>query len=240
MSGNAVMSGSADVRRLVILGAGGTGRDVVDFVDAINAATDGPGWECVGFLDDDPEKAGATVAGLEVRGPLDNATGLPDVSFVDALGSPRSFRERPSTIDLLDLPEERFATLIHPTAVVSPSAEIGPGCVLYPFTMIGAAASLGGHVIVLSHSVVNHHGRVGDFSILASGCTVSGKVTVGRCCYLGAGSTTRDGVTIGEGALVGAGSVVVEDVAGGSVVAGVPARPLNDPAGRSEPPGGSG
>lgn len=231
------MSGLTGIKRLVVLGAGGTGQDAVDFLSAINAAASevapgaGPGLECVGFLDDDPDKAGTTVAGLEVLGPLADAAEMEGVRFVDALGSPRSFRQRPSIIDGLGLPDERFATLIHPTAVISPGAEIGPGCILYPFTMIGAEASLGRHVTVLSHSVINHDCRIGDFSILASGCTVSGAVRAGRCCYLGAGCTTRDGVAIGDEALVGAGSVVLKDVSAGSVVAGVPARPLPDPAG---------
>ena len=50
--------------------------------------------------------------------------------------------------------------------------------------------------------------------------------TIGDRVFIGANAVIQMGVTIGDGAVIGAGAVVTTDVAPGSVVGGVPARPL--------------
>lgn len=212
------------MKDVVILGAGGTGEDVVDLIAEINV--DVPVYRCVGFLDDDPEKHGTAARGIPVLGELAAITSYPEAGVVDALGSPHSYRERPDVISRLQIDAERFVSVVHPTAVLSRAARLGPGSILYPFVMVGSGATLGRHVIALSHCAINHHAIIGDFTILASGVTVSGKARVGKACYLGAGCSLRDGVTIGDGSLVGMGSVVIDEVAPGTVVAGSPARPI--------------
>jgi len=212
------------MKKAIILGAGGTGRDIVGFLEEINSAT--PTYECLGFLDDDPAKRGQTIAGVPVLGPLASALQNGEKVVFDCLGGPGSYGERERIIAELLVPAGLFEPLVHPTAVVAPTGTIGSGCIVYPFTMIGPDASLGEHVIMLSHSVVHHDSLIGGYSLIASGCNISGNVRVGRSCYLGAGCSIREGIQVGDGALVGMGSVVVADVAPGTVVAGNPARPL--------------
>jgi sugar O-acyltransferase (sialic acid O-acetyltransferase NeuD family) len=212
------------MKQAIILGAGGTGRDIAGFIEAINVVT--PTYECLGYLDDDPAKQGKVFAGATVLGPLETASQYGEVAYFDAMGSPRTYRDRRALIEGLGIPAERFEALIHPTAVIAPSCTVGPGSIVYPFTMIGPDVALGEHVTVLSHSVVHHDCAVGGFTIIASGCNVSGGVMVGGSCYLGAGCSIRQGIIVGEGAMVGMGGVVVADVAAGAVVAGNPARPL--------------
>jgi sugar O-acyltransferase (sialic acid O-acetyltransferase NeuD family) len=212
------------MKQAIILGAGGTGRDIVGFLERINSAE--PTYECLGYLDDDPAKQGRVLAGVTVLGPLETCHQYGDVVFFDAMGSSRSYRQRRELVESLQIPAERFEPLVHPAAVIAPTCTIGLGCLVYPFTMIGPDASLGEHVIVLSHSVVHHDSAIGSYSIIASGCNVSGGVSVGAPCYLGAGCSIREGSTVGDGALIGMGSVVVADVPPGAVMAGNPARPL--------------
>ena len=122
------------MRRLVIIGAGGTGEDAAEIARAINGRAST--YELVGFLDDDPAKQGRLFGGLPVLGPLDRAADHPDALFVDCLGSPASFRERPALIDSLDLAEDRFETLVHPTAEVAETASVGRGSLIYPFVYV--------------------------------------------------------------------------------------------------------
>lgn len=210
---------------LLVLGAGGTAADVLEF---FTDAT-GPGgarYRFLGLLDDNPDLHGQSIGEHQVLGPLADVDRWPEAMVADTLGSPGSHRRRAAIISRLDIGQDRFATLVHATAVVAESAVIGTGAIVYPHTMIGPGAQLGNHVIVLSHSVVNHDSRIGDYTILASHVAVAGRVTVGAGCYLGMGSQIIQDAGIGDGALVGMGSVVIRAVAAGSVVAGNPATEL--------------
>ena len=208
--------------RLLVLGAIGNCIDIAEAVRCGGA----PGLEVAGFLDDDDALAGAVVAGLPVLGGLHLARSLEGAaSFVCGIGSPRSYCTRAELIARLDLPDERFARVVHPGAWLSPSARLGAGSVLLGQVNVAAGAALDRHVMVLPGSVIGHDTRIGDGSILAGCCCVSGGVEIGRGCYVGAGAIVRDGVRVGDGALVGMGAVVVRDVPAGAVVLGNPARP---------------
>lgn len=210
--------------RLAILGAGGTGRDVRSFIDDINAVESR--YECLGFLDDNEALWGTHIQGSEVLGSTGLARQLlaQDVFFVDALGSPRSFWRKEAIWAGLGIPDERFATLIHPTAHLAGTSRIGHGVVLYPYVVVMTGAVLGSHVVVLSHAVINHDVSLGDYTIVASGAALSGGVHVERCCYVGSRSVIREHVRIGERCLIGMGSVVLKDVPANQVVVGNPAR----------------
>lgn len=207
--------------RVIILGAGGTGRDVADWREELAAA--GRPLDLIGFLDDDPAKQGKTIAGLPVLGRLSDAARHADARLIDALGSPGTFRQRAAILAPFD--DSRFITLIHPLARVSPRAQVGAGSLIYPFTFVGPDAVLGRHVTALPHAAVHHDTHVGEFSILASQATLGGGVMVGKQVYVGMGASVREGVRIGDGAMIGMGAAVVEEVVPGAVMMGVPARP---------------
>lgn len=208
--------------RALILGAGGTGRDIIDWLPELAAG--GIPIEVAGFLDDDPAKRGSTVAGLPVLGPLADAGRHGEALLIDALGSPKSFRERARIIG--GLPAGRFLTVVHPLARISRSATVGAGSLLYPFVFVGPDVRIGAHVTALSHGAINHDSVIGDFSILASHVALGGHVTIGGGCYLGMRSTVREARSVGAGAMVAMGAVVTADVAAGATVAGVPAADL--------------
>jgi len=214
------------MKRIVILGAGGTSFDVLEALEDVNDARRERVYECIGFLDDDPAKIGREFAGHRVLGPLASAQELSGVSFVDSLGSPSNFWLRESVIARSGVPEGAWETVVHPTAVVARSAEIGVGAVILPHVVVCSRAKVGRHVVVLANSVIGHDAVIGDYGCLAAGASLSGNVRVGASCYIGSNAALREGIRVGTHALVGMGSVVVRDVPERAVVAGTPAKYL--------------
>jgi sugar O-acyltransferase (sialic acid O-acetyltransferase NeuD family) len=207
---------------LVILGAGGTAREVLSWLDDFNDAA--VHYRCLGVLDDDADLHGTRIEGAHVVGSIGDVGNWPTAQFVDALGGPRSFRRRPGAIERTGIPDGRFTSLVHPAAYVSRRSVMGRGCLIFPHATIGAHVSLGRHVVVLPGAVINHDTRIGDFTIVTSGANISGGVTIGATCYIGTGSAVREGISIGDHALIGMGAVVRGDVPPESVAVGQPAR----------------
>jgi sugar O-acyltransferase (sialic acid O-acetyltransferase NeuD family) len=208
---------------LVILGAGGLGREVHDLVEAINDA--GGDWSFLGFIDPDPshpellDDRGPLLGGDEVLGTLDAAT-----RFVVAIGDNterRGVAERAEAAGLV------AAVLVHPRALVGKRrVELGPGTIIAAGAAITTNVVIGRHCRIDQNATVAHDCRLGDFVAVSPGANLSGAVKAGDGVLIGTNAAVVQGHAIGAGAIVGAGAVVVRDVAAGDTVAGVPASPL--------------
>lgn len=123
-----------------------------------------------------------------------------------------------------------LATIVHPSAVISPSASIGPGCYLGENVVVRSNAALGKGVFVNAGAVVSHDCDVGDFVTLGPNAASAGHVTIGAQTTIGVGASVRPWIRIGCGCEIGAGAAVVKDVEDGMAAVGVPARVRPRPA----------
>jgi sugar O-acyltransferase (sialic acid O-acetyltransferase NeuD family) len=212
------------VRDLLVVGAGGFGRETVEAIRALTAR--GAAWRLRGYVDDDPALAGTLVDGLPVLGTITELKSLPDACVVVCTGRPDNYASRPRIVGALGFPSYRYATVVHPTASVSATSHVGPGSVLLAHAVLTAAVDVGSHVAVMPHVTLTHDDVIEDYVTLASGVRLGGGVRIGRGAYVGAGALVREGRTVGCGALVGMGAVVTTDIPAGQVWAGVPARYL--------------
>lgn len=209
---------------LVLVGSGGFGRETAEAVRA--AAAVGIPWRLLGFIDDDPGRAGAVIDGTPVLGGREELQRLPDARVVVCTGRPDNYVSRPRIVSALGLPAERYATIVHPSVVVSSSSSIGPGTVLLANTVLTASVHVGAHVAVMPHTTLTHDDVIDDFATLAARCALGGGVTIGRGAYIGAGAVIGQGLIIGELALVGMGAVVTKNVPAREVWIGVPASKM--------------
>lgn len=115
---------------------------------------------------------------------------------------------------------KRYIKAVHPTAIVSPHAQIGEGSVVMQGAIIQSCATIGSHCIVNTGASVGHDVKIGNFVHVASHATITGGVTIGEGTWIGAGSVIRQGVHIGAWTMIGAGSVVVDDIPDGVVAFG--------------------
>jgi sugar O-acyltransferase (sialic acid O-acetyltransferase NeuD family) len=212
---------------LVVVGAGGFGREVVDLVRDARAA--GAGIDLLGVVDDvAPDPALLDVSRVAHVGTVEQvARAHPGCSYVVAVGDPatrRSLAGRARAAGLVP------AILVHPSASLGPSARLGAGTIVCASSVITTNVVLGSHCLVNLACTIGHDARLGDGVSLMPGVHLSGGVVLEDDVYIGTGAVVLPGVRIGEAAVVGAGACVVHDVAPGTTVVGVPARPVGAPS----------
>lgn len=207
---------------LLLVGAGGLARETLELVRAVNRLA--PTWDLLGLLDDDPGRHGSEVLGARILGPTEVVGDHPDALAVACVASPTDPPRRLRLVERLGLPPERYATLVHPAAVVPESATLGPGCIVHATTVLTADVRLGAHVAVMPAVVLTHDDVVEDGVTFGAGVRIAGGVTIERGAYLGAGALVREHLRVGAGAVVGMGAVVTRSIPTGETWAGVPAR----------------
>lgn len=209
---------------VIIIGAGGHARVVADALLAC-------GTQVLGFTEADPSRHGRVFFGLPVLGD-DRALTLynpNEVVLANGIGGVgRRMHEHDRRIVQQRLAESgwQFATVVHPSGIVSPRAQIGTGVQVFAAGVIQVGARIGEGCIVNTSAVAEHDVVLGAFTHVAPRAVVCGDVSIGADSHIGAGSVVRQGLRLGPGTVVGAGAVVVKDSAGACVLVGVPARVL--------------
>jgi sugar O-acyltransferase (sialic acid O-acetyltransferase NeuD family) len=205
---------------LLLVAASGLAREVLAAVRAHGA------FDAVGFLDDSPALAGATIDGLPVLGTIDDVTAHRRTQLLVCAGRGTAREKIVARLDALDVAPMRYATFVHPGVEVPAGCEVGAGSIVLAGAVLTAAVTLGEHVVVMPNVTLTHDDVLQDFATACAGVALGGGVVVGRGAYLGMNSSVRERTVIGAGATLGMGAVLLSDLPAGETWAGVPARPL--------------
>lgn len=209
------------MKHLIILGAGGMGRQVLSFAKSCNGY--GKEYDIKGFLDDNPEAMRDFPGYPPVLGTVDGYQIETDDVFFNSIGDIQA--KKRCIQKILDKGGD-FLTLIHPTAQVTPGATIGRGCMIAAKVGIGTETEIGDFCMIQSNAIVGHDVHVGNFCRIDCNVVLIADVNLDDGACVHTSSVVNHRVRIGEGAIVGALSFVIRNVKPGTTVQGNPAKKI--------------
>jgi len=198
-----------------IIGAGGHCKVVIDIINEIGT------YEIVGIYDD--HKTGY-VLGVKIIGSLSDLKNAWWIdNFIIAIGNDQIRK----TIDEATGDHLRWATLIHPRAVVSKSAKILMGTVVCAGAVIQPEVTVGQHCIINTNCNIDHESKIGKYCSICPGVTICGQVTIGEKTFVGANATIIQTLSIGNNCIIGAGTVIIRNVEDTQKIVGNPGKPIS-------------
>lgn len=210
-----------NIQRVLILGAGGHGRVVLDIL------LQTPDCQVVGFLDNNEAVHGRRIDGIPVLGLIDD---LPDIAAqhqinatIIAIGDNGTRRGLARWIDQTGVP---MVSAIHPSATLAQGVTVGRNTVICAGVVACAHCQIGDSVILNTGCIIDHYTTVGEGTHICPGVRIGGRVRVEPGVFVGIGGTVVQKITLGCEAIIGAGAVVIEDIPALATAVGVPAQPI--------------
>lgn len=209
------------MKKLLIIGAGGCGRDIYHFATSCEGF--GKEYTIKGFLDDNKSCLDGYPGFPPVIDSISDYLPEPDDVFICAMGHVASKKK---CVEMMLERGGQFVTLVHPTANVAPDAKIGLGCIVMQQATVGATAVVDDFVLIQISAIVGHDARVGKYSrldclsVMVGGTEIKEEVTVHTAAVI------NHKVVVGKQAHVGACSLVIRNVKQGTTVFGNPARAI--------------
>lgn len=223
---------AASAEPLILIAASGLAREALAVVRAHRL------YDVLGFLDDSPSLAGATIDGVPVLGALETVAAHPTAKILVCAGH-GVVRERIVTrLAALGISSTRYATIAHPSVEIPQGCELGAGSIVLAGVVLTTAVAIGEHVVIMPNATLTHDCVLQDYATVCAGTALGGNAVIERTAYLGMNSSVRERVTVGAGATLGMGSVLLNNLPAGEMWAGAPARPLKRPPSQTAIPTG--
>ncbi len=209
-------------QKLIIIGAGGFGREVQWLIERINIEKNE--WELLGFVDDNIEP-GTLVNGIPVLGGVDYLLAYQErICVVCAVGNARIRRQ--IIQKLKKNTQLSYPNLIDPSVLMSGFIQMGEGNILCAGSILTVNLKIGDFVIVNLDTTIGHDVVIENFVTIYPSVNVSGCVHIGAVSEIGTGTQIIQGKTIGTRTIVGAGSVVIREIPDDCTAVGSPAKPI--------------
>lgn len=207
------------MKNLVIIAAGGCGREVLQWAKDINEQR--LRWNIKGFLDDNLEALDGLKCDIPILGTIDGYEIQEDDEFVCCIGNSNM---RKVIVEKMKAKGAVFTKLIHPSAVIADSCSLGEGVIIYPFALISDNVKIKDQCIINMYSSVAHDSVLGEYCTISAHCDITGMCRVGDYVFMGTTSNMVPGSKIGDNVYICAGSCIMGQVRAGNKVLGNPAK----------------
>lgn len=209
------------MKDIVIIGAGGFGREVAWLIDDINASS--KQWNLLGYIDDNEAIHGEIINGIPVLGGLKWLEDNSYVHYVCAIGNALAKKKVVERCTCINM---KAATLVHPTVLKSRYVSIGEGSIICAHNILTVNIQIGVHVIINLDCTIGHDAVINDYCTIYPSVNVSGNTLIGSFSEIGTGTQIIQGINIGSNTIIGAGAVVVKDLPCNCTAVGAPAKPI--------------
>ena len=206
----------SDCERIIIVGAGGFGREVLQWA---RHAWPSDAHRIAGFLSADPDKLDGHAPTLPILGSPADFQPQPSDGLLLAIGVPSARR---NVAEQLEAKGGGFLTMIHPTAIVAASSSIGAGAVICPYAVISDGVRMGRFVLINYHASLGHDASAGDFAVLSPYATLGGHAAVAEDVFLGLHASVGPGGSVGARSKLSANSCLLATAPNDSIIFGSP------------------
>jgi sugar O-acyltransferase (sialic acid O-acetyltransferase NeuD family) len=211
-------SGLSSISRILIVGAGGFGREVLHWA---RDAWPEQSSRIAGFLSAERDRLTCHDGSLEIIADPDRYEPQAGDALLLAIGIPLVRRQ---VAESLRSRGAKFLTLVHPKAIVAPTAAIGEGAIICPYSIVSDSARVGAFVLMNYHSSLGHDASAGDHAVLSPYATLGGNAYIGDDVFLGLHASVGPGRKIGARSKVSANSCALSDAPPDSIIYGAPGR----------------
>lgn len=206
------------MRNLIIVGAGGVGRETAYIVEQINQRKET--FNILGFVDDNKALWGREINGYKVLGDLNYL--LEEKRDSKIVISIANYKIKKEFVEKLK--EYEFETIIHPDVYIHKTIGIGVGTIIYPGTIMTTNISIGSHVIICAKTGIGHDTKIEDYASILWNVNISGFDVIKEGTFIGSNATIIQNLNIEEKTTIGAATLILRDIEEKSKMVGVPAR----------------
>lgn len=213
------MAGSDISKPLLIIGAGGHAKVLIDALQLLKAPI-------LGICEQNPVAVNSELLGVPIILSDAELEKYPSesVTLVNGIGGVKDPSLRREVFQRLKLLGYDFFQVIHPSAIISANAVLAEGVQVMAGAVIQAGARIAENAVVNTRTSIDHDCQIGAHVHLAPGVTVCGNVKIGDSVHVGSGAIIIQGIAVGSHCLIGAGTLVQKDVPAGATIIGVPGR----------------
>jgi sugar O-acyltransferase (sialic acid O-acetyltransferase NeuD family) len=197
------------MNEVIVIGTGGHSAELDDYF--VHAFKNNSNFEIriAGYIDDNPASFNQYSFSAPFLGSIKEHIVRKNCRYLMGIAN---LKYRRPIIERFLREGGEFATFIHPTATISPSAIIGKGVVIAMYANIGPNAEIGDFTLINSRCSVGHDTKLGKYNFISPNVCFSGFSKVGDENLFGINSATIPGIQVGDRNKIMAGMVLDKNV----------------------------